>query len=468
MLIVPVVVAIVLFYENEPPPVPSPDRNDTVDCLSLSATQLQGTNSRINITVSVGDFVEFPRATALRMLRVVVRNGEIVTEYPFHNFLYVSLDGSNISFCIFHPMSGVVRTSLFCYNRLVAESEHISTNLDSYPDGWSRCYASPHRVVRMTEFCFGDGVIHYYAQGMVHMTSLRVATGYDVPVEVHRHSVAHDLSDFSVHRKPVLFVSASPHKLWRQLTDVLVPIWGSTFLFQSVPEVRVLLMRNQMWMVKNIGQMVPGKILLNDTRGCFADGDFLRAPGGVAIDDFTNTYRQSPIVALVEQLLWMITIRVDVMAGFRAVFTNRSLVPELILVDRISETLIPRIRKEYPTLSVAKLPETEDMTVVADVVASANVFIASHLSTFVFSVFLSPKATLVEIQPKGMECTAFGERWAHLSGAHYVPLRVAPECDCPYSNLTCYMTAEPTWSRITDTELKRALEIAFHESLKKE
>jgi hypothetical protein len=115
-------------------------------------------------------------------------------------------------------------------------------------------------------------------------------------------------------------------------------------------------------------------------------------------------------------------------------------------------------------LTVGRLPKTDDMTVIADVVASANVFIAFCVLSFVFAVFLSEQAALVEIQPKGMECTAFGERWAHLRRPHYVPLKAALKCDCLFSNLTCCIAAEPTRTRITDRELKRALEVAFHES----
>jgi hypothetical protein len=227
-----------------------------------------------------------------------------VTEYEFHSFWDVTSCGANISFCVFHPMTGVVHASFFGF---VADTQFVSVTVDFYPGSWPRAYASPHHVVRLAEFCFGDGAIRYYARGNVRMTSLRVAADFDVPAEVHRHAITRDLADFMVHPHPVLFVSAAPAD-GRVRADLGVR-------------------------VKNIEHMVSGRMLLNDTRGCFGDGNFLRAPGGVAIDGLTSAYRQSATLGLVEQLLWMITIRVEIMEGFRAVFTNKTIVTGIIVVD---------------------------------------------------------------------------------------------------------------------------------------
>jgi hypothetical protein len=70
-------------------------------------------------------------------------------------------------------------------------------------------------------------------------------------------------------------------------------------------------------------------------------------------------------------------------------------------------------------------------------------------------MFLNNGATLLEIQPDGMECTAMGQQFARGIGVTYVPFRVARKCVCEESDLVCYLENKPKWEKpITDTAIR--------------
>jgi hypothetical protein len=115
----------------------------------------------------------------------------------------------------------------------------------------------------------------------------------------------------------------------------------------------------------------------------------------------------------------------------------------------------------FPYADVRALPEG-DLAEIADAVSEAHVFVACHMSGVVLAMFA--RAAVVEVQPLGMGCTAFGNLWAPIGNAVYIPLAREGACDCPFSNLSCYLEAEPVWGKIDDKELQRTIEFAFERS----
>jgi hypothetical protein len=210
--------------------------------------------------------------------------------------------------------------------------------------------------------------------------------------------------------------------------------------------------------MRNIRRIVPAEALLNDTQGCFGDGTFVRAPGAVPVDlNATESRNISYAQAFAEQFLWAINMNRQIVEAFREVFTNRTLKPGRVVVDRVAAVLAPQIEKMFPVLHVTILPDTEDIAEIADCVAQATLFVSTHMSTLVYALFLSPSAALLELQPKGLECMALGHPLATIVGAAYAPFRFASACACNYKDVECYLRTEPEYEDVATADLRTAI-----------
>jgi hypothetical protein len=130
-----------------------------------------------------------------------------------------------------------------------------------------------------------------------------------------------------------------------------------------------------------------------------------------------------------------------------------------VIVDQYGSFFAQRIRRMFPEVEVDVLRESADLVDAARDVAEAHVFVACHISALVLAMFV--RTALLEVQPAGLGCTAFGSMWTQVHGAVYVPLMMDAMCDCHYANLSCYLEREPVWGKIYDSDLRHAMELAL-------
>jgi hypothetical protein len=105
------------------------------------------------------------------------------------------------------------------------------------------------------------------------------------------------------------------------------------------------------------------------------------------------------------------------------------------------------------------MPDSDDMAAIATAVGSAQIFISSHISSFVFAIFGSKNSSLIEIPLDRMECTTFGEKWVRFAGSNYVSVKRAESC--LFQNFSKYVEREVVIGEITEDELRRSIEIAY-------
>jgi hypothetical protein len=417
--------------------------------------------SRLIFSVSVGNFIEFPRESAAHLLRVAVRTGGVVSEHPFSYLWDLESDRENISFCILHPVTGVAHVTLMCHSKFLTDLNAPITTVDVFPVGYTRTYSGLHFTGRFQEFCFSNGTFHYFAQPPTVVLPMIVAYDFAVPFAVHFGPAAlfqRTQPSHTIFPLPVFFVSAAPTLVWQQVVDVLLPLWALACQYDRRDLLRVYLTRNQVSLLRNIQHIVPTEALMNDTQGCFADGTFLSAPGAVPVSlNATGTTNITYGRAFADQFLWTISLNGRIVKAFGDLFTNKTVKPGRVVVDRVAAALAPQIERIFPGLHVIILPDTEDIVEIADCIAQANLFISTHISTLVYAVFLSSSAALLEFQPKGLECMALGHPLTKLVGAAYAPFRHASECACNYSDVQCYLRTQPEYDDVINADLKEAI-----------
>jgi hypothetical protein len=288
---------------------------------------------------------------------------------------------------------------------------------------------------------------------------LQLAHDFSVPYNFHRAPIG-EFTAAPLLTKVVLVVSAAPIDPWRQLIDVIIPAWGALFLVGDLEQCSVFLARNQDWLIRNLQKIIPRHSIFAEQRICFRDAIFLQATGAVPIDVSAEAVDNSESAAVAWQLNWASSLAPSALKALVAVYTTAPIQPGRIVVDGNLIGLAGRLGRLYPFFQVTDLSESDDISEVADCVASAQLLIAGDVPACAFALFMGANATLLEIQPDGMECLVVGEQFAEAAGAKYRAWRAAAECECKVTEAHCYLASgERHYPEITDEEIRAVIDV---------
>jgi hypothetical protein len=175
---------------------------------------------------------------------------------------------------------------------------------------------------------------------------------------------------------------------------------------------------------------------------CYADGEFPRVPGSIPVDDVEE-------ITLADHLQWMLANHEAMQVLCGALTTHVMWQKGKIVIDRYGFFVLDIIRQLFPKAEVSLLPQTDDFMEIVEEIAMSHVFIVCHISSIVLAAFA--RCSVVEIQPIGCECMKFGEMWAHVGGAVYLPFM---KCHSTKRNHACYLDWPSKWSKVDPTELR--------------
>jgi hypothetical protein len=454
--VVPLVVFFLFLWQNDPPPLgPAVDR-EVVDCLQVRPTNISTDNFVLTIHADVGGFVEFPRESVIEMLRIVTANGQVMMEYGPNTFGNVRTTETGIQFSALHQFSGVTQAALYCQSQQLSVSYLHFHGYRTTMGMQSHVAAPRHLVAHLSDFCYVRGMVRLFTNAATNLESLIMSDDHLVRIEARNEapwSYGKGIGA-TFYEWPVLFVSSMERSGWRQLTDVLLPMWLATHNTRWRCQYRACLLRNQTWMIRNVMRLAPQPPVIGDISACFSEGEFLRSPGARPIDLGTFTPG-----GLIEHLTWIETQHPTIMADFRRYFTNATVISKRLLVDARIGVYKKQIENLFPDFSVHVLPSTDDISVIATAVASAQIFLTSHISSFVFAIFSSRNSTVVELPSEGMECSVFADRWAQLSGSSYLPTSPSEHCNIP--DYARYMRGKFVWGQEEEEVIRRAVETAY-------
>ncbi|OHS98163.1 hypothetical protein TRFO_09012 [Tritrichomonas foetus] len=471
-----------LIFDNDPPAFPRPLNDFSPDCYQIFPHSLSASGSRINVSVNIGDLIEFPTSAAIRLLRLVVTSGNTISEYTYNNFWDISLtshkDYTKASFCVLQPIGGHIQATLYCHKRKLSELSHQINDINAYPVGWSRALMIPHLIVDLFDFCYSNNTIHYFSQAPSLLMPMHVGHNDTIPFQIRfitPGSFQTSSPEHTIIYKPTFFISASPKESWRQLSDILLPMWGSLFHIIKTNNntnnngkndgyFRAYLTRNQSWVIPNVQRLVKDTVLTNESKVCIAEGHFIRSPGSIPLSVNSSAVNMTEIVSFCHHLNWIMDIKPEIMPSFKNFFTNKEMKQSTIVIDNtcFEKLNIKKLIEQYSSnLEIVRLPEESSLiTEIAEVVSTAQVFIGSHLSSLIYGIFLPKGATMIEIQPEGCECTYYGQSFATMAGARYHPIRITGQCK--KNTILLYMNqSELNYQKVTFTEIKKSLDQAF-------
>lgn len=427
---------IILLFDNEPTSFPLSDDANSIDCGAIEAVATSSETSRLNFSVKIDKFVEYPQNVALSMLKVKTYVGNAESTFTRDQFWDVAGNGSFASFVVLHQLSGNVAVDLMCEKRVITRYQAVIDSVPVYPVGWSKSQVDGDLLTSMTDFCFHRNKIVFFSAPAAKMGPLRVYHNLDLPIVVQRMSAEMYQQDYLLPwaERTTIIVSAIPREPWRQLTEVLLPVWGAIFHDPNPEKWSVAFTKKQWWLEKNVQYIIPH---ISDLSGgmCFHDGRFATSYGAISIEE--KNYEIESSEAMGAYLRHITSYTPDVVAEFKKLFTNHEMQRGRITISRTFMDYIDFIKSVAPGSDVVVMPDTDDIAYIADVVSSSQLLIADDISTIVYAMFLSPGATLLEVQKQPMKCTRFGEKFSNFAGANYISYGDADSCEC--TNIECYM-----------------------------
>lgn len=423
-----------LWVTRDPPILPN-DISFTPDCYAISTTQMFSNSSRINITVEIGDLFEIPRTAAIRLLSLIAQSGDTITYYRYNTFMDIRVHDQSISFSIQQHIGGNINSTLTCLNHPLSSTLYTINELEYFTAGYSRIIMLPHLNAQLRDFCFSNGTIHYFTKAVSLIPPMRASLTDKIPFKAYFMNADEFENSHPQHQtifKSTIFVTADPKEPWKQLSDVLLPMWGSLFTEEDRSKYAVYLVKNQKWMIPNIKKLISNPVMLNNSHGCFFDGHFIRSTGSIPLKFNSTTFGQTESFLLAFHFGWIMDINTRIMSKFIRLFTQQEMVPNTVVLDRLASQFKRILKQRFPECNFIDLPDIEDenntIESIADVVASAQIFISSHISSSLFAIFMSKGSTLFEIQPLGCECMFNGHAFSQMAGVRYVPF---------YQNKTC-------------------------------
>jgi hypothetical protein len=431
------------------PSLPSESPTFPHICDNIQLLQLDSNFSTFSIQVRL-DQIDFPETVRSTFLSVLTRTGNIILNHQIGGFSEFINGSEIVHFSIVHPIAGPTDFHLLCANEEIVHRQFHISLLNGYELGYTRLYASQHVTARMIDFCWREMGLEIFLKEETHGVPMRAAYDFRIPYRFHQ-TTARDFREKwkpKIFRESVLFIAATPKELWRELVDVLLPMWRVLLDQKNREKKRIFLVRKTFGVTNNIEKVGVGQLIENADIACFSDGQFVSSTGAVSIGrSIPETYKESEAVALARQLTELSQIRSENMTGFIEKFTNGIMREDRIVIDGKITGLAGQLRQWYPFLMIEELPITDDLSVVADSVRGARIFVCSHISTCVFGIFLGRNGTMLEIPPDGFECTTFGEIYAQLAKAEYFPLLTSERCSSICSKLSCYLDMEPSYQR---------------------
>ena len=450
----------ILFLQifNEPPKLPLNPFYTPIDCNHISVNSINIDNSKIIYNLQIGEFVEFPRSSAIHLLRVINIMGGTIIEYLSKNFWDISSNISSINFTILQSFTGPISTTLFCGPIPIAQHNFTLQNLTVYPIGYSRGLVAGHTVSTFIDSCFYNKSLILFSQSALLNTPIRTSFNTNISTI---YSFLPMLTFYqSNHSKfierPTYFISIIPKTLWQLISDIIIPLWGCIFSFYGKIPFNLYFLNNQTYLFDNLKPFLNEEPLLIDSNICFREGTFIRAPGSISTIYNSSLVNKSTNEFIFEHLQWILTFRPDVISKIKNLYSNQQIINKRIVIDQYISQYLSLIKNVFPTYTIDIIPDSFDLFKIADIIGSAEILIVSSIQSLFYSIFLNSNSNLIELQPLKVECIELGKIFAKFSNSKYFNLNqiYLNNNNCICNNLNCNLNIKLEYPKLTIEMLK--------------
>ena len=453
-------------FRTNSPVLIDPNR-EAVDCNNIKLLSVNTEDNKVFVILEAEEFIEYPRIVAPSLIHVKIETPISTATYTSRQFWDLEENYPNISFCILQTVSGHAKTSVYCQKHLLDEFEVDVPAVRVFPLGWSRIVSTKDSPAILNDFCVDENEdIVYLSPPEMELRPIQVGESDFISMKTNHTSLQYFLSEYKNYDlidEPVVFAASSSDDKWILLFDFLLPIWYHAYTGIDDQPVRIRTLRFDDEMRETFAR-IAGDSLLPNKPQCYKSGRFLNNQGSHAYNQpYIDTDPRDDMIQKYEEVM---KYPGDVFRTFRDRFSTSKFVPKRIILDKhFMNQFNDTISELFPDAEILPLQLEQPMYKIADDIHSANIFMASHLTTVSLGIFLSDDATLIEARPMDAECYTFGDDIVKHTGAHYIPIGIKELCAC--NNLKEYFSLPCLYQQVTPQMLKTAIKSAFEWSKQK-
>lgn len=441
---------------------------EAVDCNNIRLLSVTNQDNKIYINLEAEEFIEYPRVIAPSLIHVNIETPISTATYTSKQFWDLNESYPNISFCILQTVSGIAKASVYCQKYQLGESDVNIPTVKVFPVGWSRIISNSQYPAVLSDFCVDDNEdIIFLSPPAMELRPIQVGASDFISIQTNHTSLPFFLQEnrnYKLIEEPVVFAASSTSEKWQLLFDYLLPVWYNAYIgVEDQPvKIRTLRFNNE---TKETFSRIAGDKLLPNVPQCFKLGRFLNNQGSHAYNQ--PYFDNDDMDGMIQKFEEVMRYPGGVFRTFRDRYSQSKFVHKRIILDKhFMNQFNHTISELYPDAEILPLQLDQPMHKIADEIHSANIFMASHLTTVCLGIFLSEKATLIEARPMDAECYTFGGDIVKHTGVNYIPIGIKELCAC--NNLKEYFSLPYLYQQLTKRMIKDAIDSAFEHANKAE
>ncbi|EAY21124.1 hypothetical protein TVAG_282940 [Trichomonas vaginalis G3] len=419
----------ILNSDNDPPALPTNSRDYSYDCPYIKQESLSVNDSRLSFKFKVGDFLQFPKQTAMSMLKVDVQTGLFKATYNMSSIWDRQGNISEISFNVLHPIIGDAIITTRCGNYPIAFDQKTISSVNIYPIGFTRLMQGYFASAIVGNGCWENTDISFFITNDIQVRPFVVGKNDFQPVAVNNGNfdpkAYADYFNITYYDSPndlavmAVFVTANPHFAYETIIDVIIPVSFYSKSNEGSGHCLVLT-KDQNDLRPIVEKIFDGEIIEKDRKVCYKNGAVLTSSTGLRYDIDPDLHNFDENLGYIIRFQEIFNIDREIFADIKQKFTSKKMKNKQITVVEKLKFLIPTLKNLYPKAKIEVIHDTDSISYIASIVSRSRILIGTNIFNLAYSVFLNEGATLVEYQISGEEGSNLLSKWAEVTKTNYL------------------------------------------------
>lgn len=419
-----------LIFDNDPPSMPW--SATSLDCAYIHSHSLTTNGSRIVANFTMSEFFEVPKSAAASLLTAQITSGNTIYVNDVKSYYDMEANSSHLSLTLLHPIIGNATVKFQCGKITISQHNITIGEINAFPTGFSRFNNKDYGTAEIFDACWFNETMLFFTNVRSYFNPMNTTSDMYINCSHARVPYAAFVQSAQVPEKrypaqqlpgpDVFFLAAKPEKGYDIILDLIIPIWSSNYYIKHQITSSILLTHDQDYLIPIIRTIHNGEIMHRSDNICYGLGTVLPTRTALKYTINTSFYEQHKFVPWVEHMDHSSRIKPEIMREVRELFTSKSASSDRITVQKKVEYVIPNLKKAFPNAKIDVLIDTDDIKVIANIMAKTRLFVTAFLEESSYAIFMNPNTTVAEVLPHGFECTQYANRWAQMIGLNYAAL----------------------------------------------
>ncbi|EAY15397.1 hypothetical protein TVAG_224730 [Trichomonas vaginalis G3] len=379
-----------------------------------------------------------PRLAFYKLFSISIGNSWQTVKYPYNTPESISGSYPETTFCLYHQFPEEVEINISCSNQLIKTDKALIKDVDLSNDGSSNVRVNDPSMFVSTDFCVeNENEIIFLSKQDISTKTVSLSPIQNITFDVRNPKT---FIKWPTDKWTTVFAYAASRKPWMVIVSTLIPLFKNNILINN----GIKLKRFGILKEEHETYFRLSEQFKEDTHHrCFGFGVFAKIPNIEKSDYFEFIYNLT------------LSYPSNVIHSFRDLLAKSKMRKKKIVVDEYFARDYPQVMNT-PQYEVVVLNQSDPIYKIADTIHSSKYYVFSHLTTAIYSIFLSKDAKMIERKINGADCLKIGKQISKLVGCGYKELKKPINNDCSIKSLQEYI------EKLIDFSENNYLQLLYH------